>query len=80
MKRREFITKSSFASVGLSMALGSCEQKITPISIPESDKIRIGIIGMGDRGNAIIRVLNELPIFKVIACCDILEFRLKKGV
>ncbi len=80
MKRREFITKSSIASVGLSMALGSCEQKIAAISIPENDRIRIGIIGMGDRGSAIIKVLNELPIFKVITCCDNLQFRLKKGV
>ena len=80
MKRREFITKSSIASMGLGLGLSSCEQKIPTIPIPESDRIRIGIIGMGDRGNAIIKVLNELPVFKVIACCDILEFRLKKGV
>jgi len=80
MKRREFITKSSIASVGLSMALVSCEQKIAAISIPESDRIRIGIIGMGDRGSAIIKVLNASPIFKVVACCDNLQFRLKKGV
>lgn len=80
MKRREFITKSSIASVGLGLGLGSCKEQIRAIPIPESDRIRIGIIGMGDRGSAIIKVLNELPIFKVIACCDILKFRLTKGV
>lgn len=81
MERREFIRKSSYGTAGLGLGLGmlSCKEKIVPISIPEGDKIRIGIVGMGDRGSAIIRVLNELPQFKVIACCDILDFRLKKG-
>ncbi len=81
MERREFIKRSSIATVGLGLGLSimSCEQKIAAISIPDSERIRIGIIGLGDRGSAIIKVLNELPIFKVIACCDILDFRLKKG-
>lgn len=81
MERREFIKKSSVGSMGLSLGLGmiSCKQKPVPVSISDGERIRIGIIGMGDRGSAIIRVLNELPIFKVVTCCDILDFRLKKG-
>ncbi|RFZ92719.1 gfo/Idh/MocA family oxidoreductase [Mucilaginibacter conchicola] len=39
--------------------------------------IRIGVIGCGDRGKGIIQVLNQLPgKFKVIAVCDVLDFRL----
>jgi len=83
MERREFIRRSSIASAGLTLGLGimSCDEKIAAISssIPDSEKIRIGIVGMGDRGSAIIKVLNHSPIYKVIACCDILDFRLKKG-
>lgn len=81
MERRDFIKRSSLATAGLGLGIGimSCKQKSGIIPIPDGEKIRIGIIGMGDRGGAIIKVLNELPIFKVIACCDILDFRLKKG-
>ncbi len=59
-KRREFIKRSSIASAGLGLGLGiiSCDEKIATISIPENERIRIGIIGMGDRGSAIIKVLN----------------------
>ena len=76
MERREFIKRSSIATVGLGLGLGvmSCDEKLAAISIPDSERIRIGIIGMGNRGGAIIKVLNQLPIFKVIACCDILDF------
>ncbi len=82
MKRRQFVKDSLIVPVGIGLGMGiaaSCKQKPVAVAIPESEKIRIGIIGMGDRGSAIIRVLNELPVFKVIACCDILDFRLKKG-
>lgn len=81
MERREFIKKSSIITAGLGVGLGflSCNQEGQPIIIPDSEKIRIGIIGMGERGGHIIRVLNESPIFKVIACCDILGFKLKEG-
>jgi len=81
MERREFIKRSSIATVGLGLGLGimSCDEESATISIPDSERIRIGIIGMGNRGGAIIKVLNQLPIFKVIACCDILDFRLTEG-
>lgn len=84
MERREFIKQSSKLTAGLGIGLSavSCTQeeaKKTALVFPDAERIRIGIIGMGDRGGAIINVLNELPIFKVIACCDVLDFRLKKG-
>lgn len=82
MERREFIKKSSIATIGIGLGYGllSCVRNNMVIApVPDNERIRIGIIGMGDRGSSIIKVLNELPIFKVIACCDILDFRLKKG-
>lgn len=81
MERREFISKSTIGTLGLGLGLSmvSCKKEPVPVIVPDGERIRIGIIGMGDRGSAIIRVLNELPVFKVIACCDILDFRLKKG-
>lgn len=42
--------------------------------------IRIGIIGCGDRGKGIIRVLDQFPQkFKVVAICDVLDMRLNEA-
>ena len=81
MKRREFIKTSSIVPLGIGLGLGavSCKQETIAIPVPDSEKIRIGIVGMGDRGSSIIQVLNASPIYKIIACCDILDFRLKEG-
>ena len=41
---------------------------------------RVGIIGLGNRGSTIIKVLNQLPAIRIVACCDILDFRLNEGL
>ncbi len=84
MERRKFIKKSSLATAGLGLGLASCIKesetiRAVPLTVADGDKIRIGIIGLGVRGGHIIKVLNALPIFKVIACCDNLDFKLKEG-
>ncbi len=62
------------------VGLIGCKESVAPQTFPDSERIRIGIIGMGDRGSTIIQVLNQLPEFKVVAACDILDFRLEKGI
>ena len=80
MKRREFIIKTSLLTAGAGVGLMACENNIVPVSVPDGERIRLGIIGLGDRGSTIIQVLNQLPEFKIIAACDILDFRLEKGL
>jgi predicted dehydrogenase len=81
MERREFIIKSSLITAGIGFGIVGCgKEKYTPIAIPEEERIKIGIIGLGDRGSTIIDVLNNTPQFKIIACCDILDFKLEQGV
>ena len=80
MERRDFLVKSSLLTIGAGIGLMGCKQTAAPIVVPDGERIRVGIIGLGDRGSALIRVLNVLPQFKVIAACDILDFRLKKGL
>ncbi|NMH87097.1 Gfo/Idh/MocA family protein [Flavivirga algicola] len=78
MKRREFITKSSMASAGIiagTATLGAINKKFS-----SNDTINIGIIGTGDRGGGLIPVLNKIEGVRVSAVCDILPFRLEKGV
>lgn len=81
MERREFLIKSSIITAGISAGiLGCVEKKNEPIIVPENQRIKIGIIGMGDRGSTIIKSVNSLPQFKFIAACDILDFRLDEGL
>lgn len=78
MKRREFIVKGSLASAALTtstFAMGSvisCKNS--------SDILNIGVIGTGDRGRGLIPNINRIKNFNVIACCDVLPFRLEKGL
>lgn len=78
MKRRDFIIKSSVASSSIllpSMALG---QHLKPFT--SNDTINIGVIGTGDRGSGLISVINNIDNLNVIACADVLPFRLKNGI
>jgi predicted dehydrogenase len=80
MERRDFLVKSSLIAAGVGVGLIGCKRVVAPIPIPENERIRVGLIGLGDRGSSIIEVLNKLPEIKIIACCDILDFRLEKGL
>ena len=81
MERRDFLLKSSLITAGVGIGLIGCKRNVAPMAyIPDGERIRVGIIGMGDRGSAIIDVLNKLPDIKLVACCDILDFRLKNGI
>ncbi len=78
MKRRDFIIKSSAASLALSssaITLGSF-----PNIIKANDSINIGVIGTGDRGTGLISNINKIENLNVIGCADILPFRLKNGL
>jgi predicted dehydrogenase len=45
-----------------------------------NDTIRIGVIGTGGRGTGLIKLLGEIDGMSVVACCDILPFRLEQGL
>ncbi|MCG9970964.1 Gfo/Idh/MocA family protein [Christiangramia crocea] len=78
MKRRDFMVKSSMASLALassSLAFGKLN-----FNGRANDTINIGVIGTGNRGNGMIPLINEIPNLNVIACCDILPSHLEKGL
>ncbi|WP_396603281.1 Gfo/Idh/MocA family protein [Algibacter sp. R77976] len=45
-----------------------------------NDTVNIGVIGTGDRGTGMISNINKIENFNVIACSDILPFRLENGL
>ncbi len=75
MNRRDFVFKSSMAGV----ALASTGPLLGNI-LNTNETISVGVIGTGDRGGGIISLINQIPNMKVIACCDILPFRLENGL
>ena len=72
MKRREFIIKSGAVSAGV-YAFPSVIRNYG------SDRIRVGIIGTGDRGMGVGGVMQGSDWFAVIGCCDVLPFRLENA-
>ena len=69
--RREFIAKSAAASAGLILggkALAS--SKISRI-IGANDKIRVGFIGIGNRGSQLLALFMQEPACEIAALCDI---------
>lgn len=74
MKRREFVTKTGMAVVGISAMNPT---KITPF---KSDVVNMGIIGTGARGGGLIPHINDIQGLKVAGCCDVLPFRLESGL
>jgi len=78
MKRREFIKKGSLFSAGI---LASTHAISAMGGILGADKnINIGVIGTGSRGGGLISVLNGIEGVEVVACSDVLDFRLEEGL
>lgn len=76
MNRKEFLIKGSIAGVGAWASLSS----MSPFLTSKNDNINIGVIGTGQRGTGLISLINKIPNLNVIACCDVLPFRLKDGL
>ena len=77
--RRNFIRKAGIASAGILTAntvfSNVLNQKYSP-----NDLINIGVIGTGDRGGGLTSVMNSIEHLNVYASCDVLPFRLEKGI
>lgn len=73
--RRDFLQKTSLLTGGLLLSNGLTE---VFAAAPTADKIKIGIIGCGDRGKGLLKILQDLPDkFEVVGLADELPFRLR---
>lgn len=77
MSRRTFIKQSGLIAGGLFLN----DQLYASLLKADFKKLNIGVIGCGDRGTGIIKVMQQLPAyFNVVAVCDNLDFRLKNAL
>ncbi len=73
--RRNFIIKSSLATAGLTT--------INPISVISGsleEKVNIGIIGTGDRGQGLASLLRQMEGVEILGMSDVIPFRLEKSM
>ena len=70
--RRDFITKSTLAATGLSLGMNSLSAAGSRF-LGANDKIRVGFIGVGNRGTQLLRLFMAQPDCEVAALCDLYE-------
>ena len=70
--RRDFITKTTLAATGLSLGLNSLSVKGS-VLMGASDRLRVGFIGVGNRGSQLLRLFMAQPDCEVAALCDLYE-------
>ncbi|MEM8528527.1 MAG: Gfo/Idh/MocA family oxidoreductase [Bacteroidota bacterium] len=76
MNRRKFTKQAG--TILLSSAVAT---QLPARSFMKNDEINIGVIGTGDRGGGLIKVIkNHFPQFKVRGCCDLIPFRLEEAI
>ncbi|MCB0637162.1 MAG: Gfo/Idh/MocA family oxidoreductase, partial [Lewinella sp.] len=73
MDRRTFVKNSTLAATGLTLGQMAMARPFGGNDEP----LRLGVIGTGDRGGGIIRLLRNMPQFDTVACSDILPYRLE---
>lgn len=75
MRRRDFL-RAALGGAGASLALGPRQ---TLAALAPSDTIRIGVIGVGSRGQHMMRRFLRVPGIRIAALCDIWEPRFAEG-
>lgn len=77
--RRDFLKKSSMAVAGISVAGVTKTTVAAPFTdtkkrvIGANDKVRVGFIGVGNRGTQLLHLFMEEPDCEVAALCDVYE-------
>ncbi len=64
----------------LAFAEGELSRPLPHKKFGPNDSIRVGVIGTGGRGSGLIRNIKGIEGMDVVACCDILPFRLEKAL
>jgi predicted dehydrogenase len=74
MKRRNFVKSTGLMAGGLLLT------DLAALANHQNRVIKLGIVGCGDRGKGIMRVIERFPdMFNVVAICDVLDMRLKEA-
>ncbi|KQZ72466.1 hydrogenase [Sphingopyxis sp. Root214] len=81
LSRRSFIDRVLMATAGAGMAAAVpwASAAVGAAPLAKSDRVRLGVIGTGDRGRALIQNIAKTRNCTVAAICDNFELHLAKG-
>ena len=71
--RREFLSQTGMVTAGLTLGVNSVSAKSYSRILGANEKIRIGFIGIGNRGSQLLNLFMTQPDVEVAALCDIYE-------
>ena len=71
--RRTFIAKTTAAAAGVSMGLTALGAARTSGLHSARDRVRMGFIGIGNRGSQLLRMFMQFDDVEVAALCDVYE-------
>jgi predicted dehydrogenase len=71
--RREFITKTGIITAGVALGAQTLTAAGYNRSIGTNDKVRMGFVGIGNRGSQLLNLFMKQPDVEVTALCDIYE-------
>ena len=71
--RREFLKDSALTAAGLSVGISALTSPAFAQSPGANDKIRVGFIGLGNRGTQLLERFMANPDVEVAALCDVYE-------
>jgi predicted dehydrogenase len=72
--RREFIAKTGLATAGITVGINSLASSMTVKSyLGANDKIRMGFIGIGNRGSQLLNLFMQNKDVEIAALCDVYE-------
>jgi len=71
--RRQFISKTGIAAAGVTIGASGISSISCGRSIGPNDKIRVGFIGIGNRGTQVMDLFRAEPDCEVAALCDVYQ-------
>ncbi len=79
--RRDFLKMSAATTAALGLGMVACQrqEKFVKANVPNNERIKVGVIGVGVRGKNILKAIQYVGLMKVVAICDNLDFQMKES-
>jgi len=71
--RRAFIAQTGIITTGISIGVNSVSAASYNRIIGSNDKVRMGFIGVGNRGSQLLKIFMDQPDCQIAALCDVYE-------
>ena len=75
--RRKFLYSGAVTLTGIAAA---ATLPAWALAAPGAAPVKAGLIGTGNRGSGIARLLKKNPALEIVACCDTIPANLQKGM